>query len=62
MTNSAEMQEGYTGFTSSDRYGMYSFSALPSGIYDIKITYPDEVVSMIENYALWPALVLRLMP
>ena len=55
MTNSADMQGGYTGFTGSDKYGMYSFGALPSGVYAIKITYPNEVVSTIENYALWPS-------
>ena len=52
MTNSADMQGGYRGFTGSDKYGMYSFGALPSGVYAIRITYPNEVVSTIENYAL----------
>jgi hypothetical protein len=51
MINSADMQGGYTGITSSDKYGMYSFGALSLGVYAIKITYPNEVVSTIENYA-----------
>ncbi len=55
MISSADKQGGFTRFTSSDKYGMHSFGALPSGVYDTKITYPDEIVSTIENYAVWPS-------
>jgi hypothetical protein len=55
MVNSADMQGGYTAFTSSDKYGIYSFSQIPSGVYDTKITYQDELVSKIENYVVWPS-------
>ena len=43
------------GITSSDKQGMYSFGALPSGVYNINITYPNEIVSTIDNYAVWPS-------
>ena len=55
MINSIDRQGGYTSVTSSDERGMYSFGALHHGVYNIKITYPNEIVSTIENYAIWPS-------
>ena len=38
--------------TESD--GSYSFDDLPSGVYRFTVTYPDRVVQVVDNYAVWP--------
>jgi protocatechuate 3,4-dioxygenase beta subunit len=53
LISSVDIQGGYTTITSSDKQGMYSFGALPSGVYNIKITYLNEILSTIDNYAVW---------
>jgi hypothetical protein len=55
LISSVDKQGGYTTITSSDKQGMYSFGALPSGVYNIKITNLNEIVSTIDNYAVWPS-------
>jgi hypothetical protein len=39
--------------TGSD--GSYVFTDIPSGGYKFVVTYPDNIVQTIDNYAIWPS-------
>ena len=39
--------------TKSD--GSYVFTDVPSGVYKFEVTYPDNTVQTIDNYAVWPS-------
>jgi len=52
---SADKNAGYIEYVISESDGSYSFDGLPSGVYRITVTYPDRVVQIIDNYAVWPS-------
>jgi hypothetical protein len=51
---SADKNAGYIDYVLTESDGSYSFDELPSGVYRFTVTYPDRVVQIIDNYAVWP--------
>ena len=51
---SADKNAGYIDYVLTESVGSYSFDDLPSGVYRVTVTYPDRVVQIIDNYAVWP--------
>jgi Carboxypeptidase regulatory-like domain len=51
---SADKNAGYIDYVLTESDGSYSFDDLPSGVYRFTVTYPDRVVQIIDNYAVWP--------
>jgi hypothetical protein len=52
---SADKNAGYIDYVITESDGSYSFDGLPSGVYRFTVTYPDGVVQIINNYAVWPS-------
>jgi hypothetical protein len=52
---SADKNAGYIQYVITESDGSYSFDGLPSGVYRITVTYPDRVVQIVDNYAVWPS-------
>lgn len=52
---SADRNAGYIEYVITESDGSYSFDGLPSGVYKLTVTYPDRVVQIIDNYAVWPS-------
>jgi hypothetical protein len=52
---SADKNAGYIDYVITESDGSYSFDGLPSGVYRFTVTYPDRVVQIIDNYAVWPS-------
>jgi hypothetical protein len=52
---SADKNTGYIDYVLTESDGSYSFD-LPSGVYRFTVAYPDRVVQIIDNYAVWPGL------
>jgi hypothetical protein len=52
---SADKNADYTEYVITESDGSYSFDGLPSGVYTFTVTYPDRVVQIIDNYAVWPS-------
>lgn len=55
LTDSADKNPGYSSSVTTNSDGDYSLNELPSGIYKFMVTYPDGVVQIIDNYAVWPS-------
>jgi Carboxypeptidase regulatory-like domain len=54
LIDSADKNADYIEYALTESDGSYSFDDLPSGVYRLTVTYPDEVVQIIDNYAVWP--------
>jgi hypothetical protein len=52
---STDKNAGYTDYVITESDGSYSFGGLPSGVYRFTVTYPDRVIQIIDNYAVWPS-------
>jgi hypothetical protein len=52
---SSDKNAGYIDYVITESDGSYSFDGLPSGVYRFTVTYPDRVVQIINNYAVWPS-------
>ena len=55
LTGSADNSPGYSTSVTSNSDGAYTLNDLPSGIYKFMVTYPNGVVQIIDNYAVWPS-------
>jgi Carboxypeptidase regulatory-like domain len=55
LTGSTEKNLGYSTSVTTNSDGAYLFNALPSGLYKFTVTYPNGVVQIIDNYAVWPS-------
>ena len=55
LTGSADKNPGYSSSVTTNSDGAYSLNDLPSGLYKFTVTYPDGVVQIIDNYAVWPS-------
>jgi hypothetical protein len=51
---SADKNGDYIDYVLTESDGSYSFDDLPSGVYRFTVAYPDGVVQIIDNYAVWP--------
>ena len=55
LIHSADKNAGYIDYVLTKSDGSYSFDGLPSGVYRFTVTYPNSVVQIIDNYAVWPS-------
>jgi carboxypeptidase family protein len=55
LPGSADKNPGYSSSVTTNSDGAYSLNDLPSGLYKFTVTYPDGVVQIIDNYAVWPS-------
>lgn len=55
LTGSTDKNPGYSSSVTTNSDGAYSLNDLPSGLYKFTVTYPDGVVQIIDNYAVWPS-------
>ena len=55
LTDSADNNPGYSTSVTSNSDGAYTLNDLPLGIYKFMVTYPNGVVQIIDNYAVWPS-------
>jgi Carboxypeptidase regulatory-like domain len=55
LIDSADKNPGYSTSVITKSDGSYSFGDLPSGVYKFTVTYSDDVVQIIDNYAVWPS-------
>ena len=55
LVNSADKNARYIDYTLTKSDGSYSFDGLPSGVYRFTVTYPNSVIQIIDNYAVWPS-------
>jgi hypothetical protein len=55
LIDSADKNPGYSISVITKSDGSYSFGDLPSGVYKFTVTYSDDVVQTIDNYAVWPS-------
>ena len=39
----------------ADSDGSFVLDSLPSGVYKFTVTYPDNTVYTLDNYAVWPS-------
>jgi hypothetical protein len=51
LASSADKTVGYSGSAVTDSDGSYVLDGLSSGIYKIKVTYPDSAIQTLDNYA-----------
>src|SRR5919198_3866562 len=54
LIDSADKNPGYSTSVITKSDGSYSFDDLPSGVYKFTVSYLDNVVDTIDNYAVWP--------
>lgn len=55
LTGSTDKNPGYSSSVTTNSNGAYSLNDLPSGLYKFTVTYPDGVVQIIDNFAVWPS-------
>ncbi len=55
LTGSVDKNPGYSTSVTTNSDGAYMINDLPSGLYKFTVTYPDGVVQIIDNYAVWPS-------
>lgn len=55
LTGSVDNNPGYSTSVTTNSDGAYMINDLPSGLYKFTVTYPDGVVQIIDNYAVWPS-------
>lgn len=55
LIDSAVKNAGYFSSLVTKSDGSYVFTDVPSGVYKFEVTYPDNTVQTIDNYAVWPS-------
>jgi hypothetical protein len=55
LIDSAVKNAGYSSSLVTNSDGSYIFKGVPSGVYKFEVTYPDNTVQTIDNYAVWPS-------
>ena len=55
FANSADKNAGYSSSVIANLNGSFALENLPSGIYIFTVTYPDNTVYTLDNYAVWPS-------
>ena len=55
LIDSAVKNAGYFSSLVTKSDGSYIFTDVPSGVYKFEVTYPDNTVQTIDNYAVWPS-------
>jgi hypothetical protein len=53
FANSADKNPGYSNSVIVDSDGSFALEDLPSGVYKFTVTYPDNTVYILDNYAVW---------
>lgn len=55
LIDSAVKNAGYSSSVVTKFDGSYIFDGLPSGVYKFEVTYPDNTIQTLDNYAVWPS-------
>ena len=55
LINSEVKDAGYSSSVVTNSDGSYVFTGLPSGVYRFEVTYPDNTIQTLDNYAVWPS-------
>jgi hypothetical protein len=55
FANSVDKDPGYSSSAIADSDGSFVLDSLPSGVYKFTVTYPDNTVYTLDNYAVWPS-------
>ena len=55
LIDSAVKNAGYSSSVVTKFDGSYIFNGLPSGVYKFEVTYPDNTIQTLDNYAVWPS-------
>lgn len=55
LIDSAVKNMGYSSSVVTNSDGSYVFAGLPSGVYKFEVTYPDNTIRTLDNYAVWPS-------
>ena len=55
LINSEVKDAGYSSSVVTNSDGSYVFTGLPSGVYKFEVTYPDNTIQTLDNYAVWPS-------
>ena len=55
LIDSAVKTAGYSSSVVTKFDGSYIFYGLPSGVYKFEVTYPDNTIQTLDNYAVWPS-------
>jgi hypothetical protein len=49
------LRPGYSSSAIADSDDSFVLDSLPSGVYKFTVTYPDNTVYTLDNYAVWPS-------
>ena len=55
LANSVDKNAGHSTSVVTKLDGSYTLDSLPSGVYRFAVTYPNNIVQTINNYAVWPS-------
>jgi hypothetical protein len=55
LINSEVKNIGYSSSVVTNSDGSYLFNDLPSGVYKFEVTFPDNTIQKLDNYAVWPS-------
>ena len=55
LMNSVDKNAGYSTSVVTESDGSYTLDSLPSGVYRFTVTYPDNTIQTLDNYAIWPS-------
>jgi Carboxypeptidase regulatory-like domain len=55
LFNSEVKNAGYSSSVVTNSDGSYLFNDLPSGVYKFEVTFPDNTIQKLDNYAVWPS-------
>ena len=55
LIDSPVKNAGYSRVVVNKFDGSYIFDGLPSGVYKFEVTYPDNTIQTLDNYAVWPS-------
>jgi Carboxypeptidase regulatory-like domain len=55
LINSEVKNVGYSSSVVTNSDGSYLFTGLPSEVYKFEVTFPDNTIQKLDNYAVWPS-------
>jgi hypothetical protein len=55
LVNSEVKNAGYSSSVVTNSDGSYLFTGLPAGVYKFEVTFPDNTIQKLDNYAVWPS-------
>ncbi|MGH9979879.1 MAG: carboxypeptidase-like regulatory domain-containing protein [Nitrososphaeraceae archaeon] len=55
LINSEVKNAGYSSSVVTKSDGSYLFTGLPSRVYKFEVTFSDNTIQILDNYAVWPS-------